>query len=666
MAVERIVGIDFGTSTSVIRVKRYEDGKAVGERLETKEVIFGNGNAMVPTVIMKKDDDASICYFGYDAQQKKKKFTSYQGFKMDLESDDSDKRTRAKQLTEEFYAYLAKQYKSQSAGGHLGKADDKERTIISYPVKWRKETKEFMIHTAKKAGFVNVTGMDEAQAAIQAVTVMSADHLREHHLLKDGEGANILLIDMGAGTTDLVFVRYVPGDQPKTEVLNTWPKGGNIQFGGREIDELLRSFFKDKLDNDDADMLLGKIETDKFKSWKEEMVAPSLKMGDCVNDFEVLDTRAELMEVELDEYSLDREALEICLADYLKQFPMLIDGCLQNVGMRGEDVDLVIVTGGHGQWYFVNDMLLGKMPQFGNIYLPKIKEHPERIIPISRPQETVALGLTYSGLYFNASGANVETKKDVSPQEINMKAVNKAPDTEPKVQMLNKDAYMSKNDSSRVYPSKNKIFEKEEQKENDNLKKRLEEAGRKASMMQTDLRKIPYTSEDEFELVSKNGGYVIKKYIGNASIVSIPPMIRGRKVTEIGFCAFGSFSVALGNKTIEAVVVPNSVYIIGQRAFTGCSRLHTVIAHDKIEMIGESAFWGCDKLQKIDFGMGDTRPYHVICPPALKQIGASAFHKALWPNTYLKEVLLSRKTKVKNTIGVKTFSEKVCAVFYYD
>ena len=66
-------------------------------------------------------------------------------------------------LTEEFYGYLAKQYKSQSDGGHLGKNDDAERTLISYPVKWRQETKAFMLETARKAGFPNVSGMDEAQ-----------------------------------------------------------------------------------------------------------------------------------------------------------------------------------------------------------------------------------------------------------------------------------------------------------------------------------------------------------------------------------------------------------------------------------------------------------------------------------------------------------------------
>ena len=148
MAVERLIGVDFGTSTSVIRVKRYENGNPLGEKLETKEVIFGGNGAMVPTLVMRKDDDASVCYFGYEAQQKKKRFSNFHSFKMDLESSDPEKQALAKSLTEEFYRYLAKQYKSQSDGGHLGSPDDKERTIISYPVKWSEETKTFMLETA--------------------------------------------------------------------------------------------------------------------------------------------------------------------------------------------------------------------------------------------------------------------------------------------------------------------------------------------------------------------------------------------------------------------------------------------------------------------------------------------------------------------------------------
>lgn len=405
MAVERIIGVDFGTSTSVIRVKRYENGEYMGEKLETKEVIFGGNGAMVPTLVMRKDDDASVSYFGYEAQQKKKKFSNFHSFKMDLESSDPEKRALARGLTEDFYCYLAKQYKNQSDGGHLGSYDDKEHTIISYPVKWQEETKRFMLETAKKAGFPNVTGMDEAQAAIQAVMVMSSEYLQKNGLLQAGVGANILLIDMGAGTTDLVLAHYLPGETPKMDVLNTWPKSGDIQFGGREVDSLLQTYFRKHLQDEDPEVvekIFRRVGTDKFKSWKEETVSPALRKKDSVSDFAALDERAEDEEIEL-EYCLDRAAFEASLADYLRQFPALIQGCLQNAGLRGDDVDLVIVTGGHSQWYFVNEILSGKMPQLGALDLTKIRENSARIIPISRPQETVALGLAYSGIHIRLS-----------------------------------------------------------------------------------------------------------------------------------------------------------------------------------------------------------------------------------------------------------------------
>jgi len=407
MAAQRIIGIDFGTSTSVIRIKRYEDGKPLGEALETKEVIFGGSGGLVPTLIMKKDDDPSACYIGHEVQQKKKNYTIYRNFKMELESPDPVIRAQARALTEEFFGFLAKQYRSQSDGGHLGSADDKESTVISYPVKWQEETKQFMLETAGKAGFPNVTGMDEAQAAIQAVIVMSADHLKKNGLLKNGEKSNILLIDMGAGTTDLVLASFIPGED-KTQVISTWPKCGEVQFGGREIDHLLQNFFRDKLEEGDAELVLRRVGADKFKSWKEYSVSPALLKKDPVCEFDALDSCVAMGNLEMEDYCLDRGAFEDCLEDYLKQFPRLISGCLEDASFRGSDVDLVIVTGGHSQWYFVQEMLRGEMTRFGTVDLPRIRETAARIIPISRPQETVALGLAFSAMHPDFAGEEPE------------------------------------------------------------------------------------------------------------------------------------------------------------------------------------------------------------------------------------------------------------------
>lgn len=772
MAVERLIGVDFGTSTSVIRILRYENEKPLGDM---KAVAYQDGATMVPTLVQRSDADPSKAYFGFDAQGRKRGHTTYHSFKMDLESADPALRDRARSLTQQFYKYLASQYTSQRDFGGFGDVSDKERTVISYPVKWSQETKNFMLETAKNAGFPNVTGMDEAQAAIQAAAVMSANHLQKHELLKNGEAANILLIDMGAGTTDLVLARYVAGDQSKTEALNTWPRSGEVQFGGREIDHLLQDFFREKMEPEAADRVFRIVGTDKFKIWKERTLSPMLADRKEVTEFSEFDAQV-AYEVE---YSIDRTAFETCLSDYLKQFPELVNGCLQNAGMSGNDVDLVIVTGGHSKWYFVNEMLCGKMPQFGTIDLPQIRENPARIIPIPNPQETVALGLAYSGRRFALSEGTADNVQDRKAalgelgRTLNMVKEQKREQAyEPaaegfmmkfdpaikafahsgqgtvvvgtimqgavktgdrvyvcggpgrsRIAQVKKIALhlesknvttarkgdciavllsgISENDASGatyiaskpddpIEPSVNPVMQYSDSKETKGAwvkdaaqkaaelarqaeekkrQKELEEARRRAAeIMQIDPDSIPYAPESDFELVSSNGNYVIKKYLGSSSVVSIPPTIRGRKVVAISFCAFGGPTILQGNKEIEVLVIPDTVRSIGSRAFVGCFNLHTVIAHSKIEEIGEFAFWACDKLQKLDFGMGNTQPWHVTFPPFLKKIGASAFAKSISLNsdTYLKEVQLSKRTKVKNPLGAKTFSERVCAVFYYD
>lgn len=659
MAVERIIGIDFGTSTSVIRVKRYENGKPLGESLETKEVIFGGSGAMVPTLIMKKDDDASVAYYGHEAQQKKRKFTNYSNFKVDLESASAEKRTEARKLTEEFFAFMGKQYRDQSNGGHLGNADDQERTIISYPVKWSEETKQFMISAAKKAGFPNVSGMDEAQAAIQAVTVMSTGYLQKYGLLQNGVASNILLIDMGAGTTDLVLCRHTPGASPKTELLTTWPKSGQILFGGKEIDALLKSFFWDKLDEADAQMVFKRIGTDKFKAWKEESVSPALRNNDSVSDFEVLDQCVEMMEIDMDEYCLDRAAFEKCLENYLKQLPVLINGCIENASLKGSDVDLVIVTGGHSQWYFVQEMLSGKMPQFGEVNLPKIKVNPTRIIPITRPQETVALGLVYSPM----QSAIPIVPGPVPPKPIPPKPVPPKPP--------------------------------------------IEEA---------------YTPESEFELLADGENYMIAKYTGNRKVVVIPPVIRGRKVTVIGRGAFArmvanpklegmsfwqrlktSEPAEVNTCPVEKVVLPDTIIRIGEMAFYMCQNLHTVIAGKGLEKIGDDnpsnsngsigafagcrnlrtfvagsnlksighyTFLNCGKLSTMSFGTGNAVPGIVNFPRSLMFMGDNS----LTGVPSIKEITINKGTKhtwkrLELGDGIVTyaaFDTTAIAVFYYD
>ncbi len=363
MAAERIIGIDFGTSTSVVRVKRYKDGMPVegGSVLDTNSVIFNGTYPTVPTLIQRTGDTA---YYGYDAQVAKKKAILFHGFKKtDLESPDAKRSQEAWELTQEFLVYLAAVYRAQSEGGHLGDADDQERTLISYPVKWSADTKRFMVEAAEKAGFPRVEGMDEAQAAIHAVTLQSQDYLQKRGYLKEGKSCTVLLIDMGAGTTDLVLCRYTPGERAETEILSTWPVSGDILFGGQEVEMLLQDYIREKLPEDMAGMVLKRCGFDKFKTWKEMVVSPALARNERVEGFADLDLITELLDLEMEPYGLTRSVFEENAAEYLKKFPELVNGCVNAAGAAARDIELVLLTGGHSQWYFVKEMLTGRMPE---------------------------------------------------------------------------------------------------------------------------------------------------------------------------------------------------------------------------------------------------------------------------------------------------------------
>ena len=264
MAVQRIIGVDFGTSTSVIRVKRYENGKpaGVGEKLETGSVVFNGMYPMVPTLIQRVGDST---YYGYDAQIAKKKAVLYQGFKVKLESEIPEER-------------------------------------------------------------------------------------------------------------------------------------------------------------EEAAPLLKNFDNSRFKAWKENLVSPALLRGDVVDGFSDLDSSLEMMGVDVEDYGLNRKELERFAGEYLRGLPKLVRGCIREAGIRPAEVELVILTGGHSQWYFTGELLAGKKPEICEALLPQIAADPGRIILISRPQETVVLGLAYQKLSIILSDVQETEKLEAQKEEKKLEA----------------------------------------------------------------------------------------------------------------------------------------------------------------------------------------------------------------------------------------------------
>ena len=391
----RITGIDFGTSTSVVKTKMYDSkGRPVGQELFTQSLTFNNGASMVPTVVRRNGEKYA---FGYEAEVPAKDSEVFRSFKLDLQNEDLEKAGQAKELTQLFFRYLHNEFEHQLSTGCLGDVGSDNKTIVSYPVKWNDSTRDFMISCAVEAGFENVTGMDEAEAAIRAVTVQCSEMLNNNGLICDGVPNNIMLIDMGAGTTDIVICKYTSGENFSNEILSTWPKSGDILFGGREFDELLKEYVVSKFPENYRSSVSKKITIDKIKTWKENNVSPAMRNGGCVSEFSEADNIAYFLDITLDDFNINKELFENMFHQKIMQFTKLVGEAILDSGLEPGDIDFIIITGGNSRWYFVDDILSCRTDRFGDLNMSKIKSDPTgRILKVALPQETVALGMAYS------------------------------------------------------------------------------------------------------------------------------------------------------------------------------------------------------------------------------------------------------------------------------
>lgn len=432
----RNVGVDFGTSTSAIFYKDYhEDGSPVKQADEGTPVKFELTHNTLPTLIFD-DRNGNTC-FGHEAERRARSKPEglKSAFKIDLVSEDPETVRRAAELTERFLAHLYHEYKSQSTVPHGVKVE--ERTLVSYPAKWPEEAREATLEAASKAGFPNVEGKEEPSAAmlyflnVRTSAVEEAmEELRKRGVVVGGKPVTALLIDMGAGTTDFVLYRYTPGTNEYEFLPPVWPPVGHAGFGGREVDELLWERVLDPVMRSRAERLDAPYEVlaNRFrrtaKAWKEEEVSPILRDDGQVEHLPVDFINLEAVmepELGLDRLGLDRKRFREEVAEYLEHFPRLLRELVEHAVEKGsiesgEDVELVVLTGGHSQWYFINEMLTASESPLG-----KVRGESYRVVRGPHPQETVARGLAMTAPISRSSNSawlRIGTKTDHETMQI--------------------------------------------------------------------------------------------------------------------------------------------------------------------------------------------------------------------------------------------------------
>ena len=107
-----------------------------------------------------------------------------------------------------------------------------------------------------------------------------------------------------------------------------------------------------------------------------------------------------------------------------------------------------------------------------------------------------------------------------------------------------------------------------------------------------------YYSDEKMAFHITDDGAALYKYWGDQETVEIPKTVKGKKVTEICRLAF------FNNDTLVEAVIPDSVWIIGEQAFSGCDNLTRINIPPAVSRIPNNTFSYCKNLREIIFSEG--------------------------------------------------------------
>lgn len=110
---------------------------------------------------------------------------------------------------------------------------------------------------------------------------------------------------------------------------------------------------------------------------------------------------------------------------------------------------------------------------------------------------------------------------------------------------------------------------------------------------------IPATQPPTYSYRLSEEGAAITQWLDTrAESISVPEMIDGQPVVEIGEGAFSSCTM------VTAIEFPATIARIGTGAFENCSRLETARLPQDLEHLGAAAFRGCSSLREISLPKG--------------------------------------------------------------
>src|ERR1700730_10069441 len=232
-ADERNIGIDFGTSTTVLCFLDYwvddQGQRHIVSPADPFKQLHNCDDYRKPieSVIYHSVEGKPILGLAArrKAEEEERSDLLIRNFKMDLLDSDPATAETAIERMNVFFDLLYKQYNREHRKDFIKGQEPRERTFVSYPAKWPLRLQEATVRAAELAGFPEVTGMNEPCAAMQYFLYhehSDSFELIRQNIIHPGQQLKVLLIDLGGGTTDFVLYNTRLGEPEGHEVLSTW------------------------------------------------------------------------------------------------------------------------------------------------------------------------------------------------------------------------------------------------------------------------------------------------------------------------------------------------------------------------------------------------------------------------------------------------------------
>ncbi len=333
----KIIGIDFGTTNSVV---------AVMEGGEPIVIQNAEGSRLTPSVVAISDDKGRIVGQIAKRQAISKPNETVASIKRHMGTDYRAKIHGKKYTPQEIAAMIIRKLK-EDAEAYLG--EKVEDAVITVPAYFEDAQRQATKDAGKIAGLKVKRIINEPTAAALA-----------YGLEKEGEGT-IFVFDLGGGTFDVSILEVGDG------MFHVKATSGNNKLGGDDFDERIMEYFADEfqkkegvdLHKDNAAMQRLKEAAEKAKIELSGMPTTDINIPFITQ----IDNEPKHLEM-----TFTRAKLEELIGDLLEKTMGPTRRAMKDAKLDPKDIDKILLVGGSTRIPKVQKMLkeyLGKEPYKG-------------------------------------------------------------------------------------------------------------------------------------------------------------------------------------------------------------------------------------------------------------------------------------------------------------